>query len=66
MRTRDTDTERGKATYADMAVHDERYAEDSVEDRVGATRGRECRGGERDEPGGEQALECPVVRAVRA
>ncbi len=49
-----------------MAVHDERYTEDAVEDWVVAPRGRECRGGERDEPGGEQALECPVVRAVRA
>lgn len=49
-----------------MAVHDQADAEDTVEDGVVAAGGGEGGDCKRDKAGGQQALERPVVRAVRA
>jgi hypothetical protein len=47
-----------------MAVDDEAEAEQAIEERGGRARGHEGGAGERDEAGGKQALESPVVRSV--
>ena len=53
-------------THPDVTVHDETDGEEPVEDGVRTTAQGDGRAGERDERGGEEALERPVVRAVRA
>ena len=52
-------------TYADVTVHHQAHAEDAVEDGVVCAARNEGGDGEGDEASGEDALECPVVRAVR-
>ena len=53
-----------KLTYPDVTVDDKANTENAVKHRVVGTAGNERSGGHRNEGGGEQALECPVVRAV--
>ena len=48
-----------------MAVDDEAEAEQAINERGGRARGHEGGAGERDEAGGKQTLESPVVRPVR-
>ena len=52
-------------TYANVTVHDQADAEEAIEDGVVRAARDERGDGEGDETGGEDALECPVVRAVR-
>ena len=47
-------------------MDNETYAKDAVKDRVVSAAGYERRGGHRDERSGEQALKCPVIRAMGA
>lgn len=61
-------TKRGsvvRKTHPDVTVDDEADAEQAIEERGERARGREGGAGERDEAGGEQTLESPVVRSVR-
>jgi len=48
----------------DMAVDDEAEAEQAIKERGGRARSHEGGAGERDEAGGKQTLESPVVRSV--
>jgi hypothetical protein len=52
------------AVKPDVAVDDEAEAEQAIEERGGRARGHEGGAGERDEAGGKQTLESPVVRSV--
>ena len=52
-------------TYANVTVHDQAHAEEAIEDGVVRAARDERGDSERDETGGEDTLECPVVRAVR-
>ena len=47
-----------------MAVNDETDAEQAIKEGGGRARGHEGGAGERDETGGKQTLESPVVRSV--
>ena len=47
-----------------MAVDDKAYAEQAIKERGERARGHEGGAGERDEAGGKQTLESPVVRSV--
>ena len=58
--------ERGQGeTYADVTVHHQAHAEDAIENGVVRATRNERGDGEGDETGGEDALERPVVGAVR-
>ncbi len=48
-----------------MAVNDEADAEEAIKERGEGARGHEGGAGERDEAGGKETLESPVVRSVR-
>ena len=48
-----------------MTVHDQAHAEDTVENGVVGAACDERGDGEGDAAGGEDTLECPVLRAVR-
>lgn len=49
-----------------MTVHHQTNTQHAIQDRVVAPAGDECCGSERDQAGGKNALECPVVRPMRA
>jgi hypothetical protein len=55
----------GGGTHPDVAVNDEADAEQAVEERRGRAGCHERCGRERDQAGGEQSLEGPVVRPGR-
>ena len=52
-------------TYANVTVHDQAYAEEAIENGVVGAARDERGDGEGDEAGGEDTLECPMVRAMR-
>ena len=53
-----------KKTHPDVAVDDEAEAEQTIKERGGRARGHEGSASERDEAGGKQTLESPVVGSV--
>jgi len=50
---------------AEMRVNDEGHSEQAIKNRVGRRREDEGRDSKGDKCGGEEALKCPVMRAVR-
>ena len=53
-------------TYTDVTVNNQADSEDSVEEGVVSAASNERCGGHRDKSGRQEALKCPVVRAVDA
>ena len=56
---------REEDTYTNVTVHHQAHAEQTVKDGVVGAACDERGDSEGDKAGGEDALECPVVRAVR-
>ena len=53
-----------RRTYTNVTVDYQADPEDTVKNWVVGAAGYECGGGERDESGGKEAFECPVVGTV--
>jgi hypothetical protein len=58
-------TATARSTHANVAVHDEADAEEGVEGRVRRRANHERGGSRREERGGQETLEGPVVAPVR-